>query len=386
MDYDQTLSATEIYRALQTFLGENVRKESIDRKPCYIYTNPTGGKTVLLCKNISYLGIPHPHFKKRIQIPLWYKDYCIENNNLDIRYIGIYHYDGLFVFVDFDKTRYITGKSHNSSAHVFTNDLYQSLVNGVFQKTDANGNIITTIKGKHFKSYLDGIKSNNEIFDTFNLFNSKFKWNSWITAERAIKEMQENNWSQWRQAEWAGWFLEYLVDSFIKTNRLEKIMVYTGLKNKTEGSLDFDLFFPSRKFQGDLKASDITKNETPGNDQENLLESINRFGRFWFVVYEHDTIKDKDVEGNPSTTFRNNLLCQIDGTQKSPTSYLSRMKHSVNFRRMMIIEVNRINSRLLLKDFNQGHQPDGSPRKQKFSIRKRSNDIENFVIYRYGQF
>jgi hypothetical protein len=57
------------------------------------------------------------------------------------------------------------------------------------------------------------------------------------------------------------------------------------------------------------------------------------------------------------------------------------MKHSVNFKTMTIIELNRANFREVLVNFNQGRQPDGSSRNPKFKINKRN--IDNFVVFRY---
>lgn len=368
---------------LSEILGDGFRMQEVCGRRVFVYTNAIGKSIVLLCKNITYLGNPHPILKKRIQLSTWYKGFSLTNEDMDVRYIGVYHYAGLLVFVDFDKSKYLAGKSHNSSAHVYTNDLYQALINKFFRKTDANGNLITVVSLRGFKSYLDGNVEKNEIFRAFDLFNDSFCWDVWIPAESAIKVMYNNKWSQWRQVEWAGWFLEYMVSSFVKKEQLDNVLVYTGLSNKFDSSLDFDLYFPTRQFQGDLKASDISKSETPGNDQDALLESINRYGRFWYVIYEHETIKDKDVEGNPATKSRNRFLYEVDGVEKSPMSYLSRMKHSVYFKKMMIVEINRINSHQLLKLFNQGHQQDGSQRKPKFNINKKGKDFENFVVYRY---
>ena len=46
---------------------------------------------------------------------------------------------------------------------------------------------------------------------------------------------------------------------------------------------------------------------------------------------------------------------------------------------MYIIELNRINFREVLNDFNQGRQPNGGARKPKFKITK--NNIENFIVF-----
>lgn len=126
-------------------------------------------------------------------------------------------------------------------------------------------------------------------------------------------------------------------------------------------------------------SSDITKHDAPGNDQESVLEAIAKFGKLWYVIYEHDTIKD---------TERNNEMAkarmELIGTpyvEGGKISYSSRMKHSVNFRRMRIYELNRINMNDALSAFNQGHQPDGSPRKAKFLINK--SNIDNCIVFSY---
>lgn len=62
-------------------------------------------------------------------------------------------------------------------------------------------------------------------------------------------------------------------------------------------------------------------------------------------------------------------------------SYASRMKHSVNFRRMRIYELNRVNMNEALTVFNQGHQPDGSARRPKFLINKQN--IDNCIVFSY---
>lgn len=234
IDYDEPLSNSNLFNCLAKILGDSLKKKEISGRQVFTYKNSHGKSTVLLCKNITYLGNPHPIFKKRIQLSDWFKEFCLLNKELDIRYLGVYHYKGLFIFVDFDKTNYISKKSHNSSAHVYSNDLYQALVHGIFCKVDANGNNITSISCRHLKNYLDGKTVNNEIFDVFDMFNKKFTWDSWITAKSAITEMYQNGWSQWRQTEWCGWYLEYLVNSFIIDNNVSAVIVYTGLSHKKQ--------------------------------------------------------------------------------------------------------------------------------------------------------
>lgn len=51
--------------------------------------------------------------------------------------------------------------------------------------------------------------------------------------------------------------------------------------------------------------------------------------------------------------------------------------------KMSIVELNRVNFREALTDFNQGHQPGGEARKPKFNINKKVLENDNFVVYRY---
>jgi hypothetical protein len=253
---------------------------------------------------------------------------------------------------------------------------------GIFEKTDQNGNIVTSIRRDRLKDYILGIKRHDSnLFDLFRQFNCGYPFGQWLYALDAIKQMYKDEWTQWRQAEWAGWFLEYKFDDFIARNHLENKMRYIGTSNKGEGELDFDIRFDEADFYGDLKASDLSKKEAPGNDQNNLIDCIFRYDKFWYVIYEHETIKDKDKHFE-ATIARNTLLNELDATrQKDVLSYGNKMKHSVKFVKMFIVELNRINYRDALKDFHQGHQPDGSPRAQKFNIDKKN--IDNFVVFRF---
>lgn len=193
-------------------------------------------------------------------------------------------------------------------------------------------------------------------------------------------DAQQNGWPKWRETEWPGWYLEFKFAIFLARNRVAAI-VYQGNESKKKGSLDFDLLFPIHKFYGDLKASDISKKESPGNDKESVFTAIDRCDRFWYVIYEHETVKDKDC-GNEITKFRYAFMVSLnDSSAKDPLSYANRMKNKVNFRRMMILELNRANCGELLFAFHQGHQPDGAARAEKVLINKRN--VENCQVFHY---
>ena len=97
------------------------------------------------------------------------------------------------------------------------------------------------------------------------------------------------------------------------------------------------------------------------------------------MIYEHETKKDIDYN-NEMAIERMKLMGTYE--EGSKISYKTRMKHSVNFKKMEILEVNEINRHLILQDFAQGHNSDGNERNLKFKIDKK--DIDNFIIYSYN--
>ncbi|WP_455076941.1 hypothetical protein [Prevotella koreensis] len=389
MAKDQPLSPKGIFDVFVKWLGEeNVYKETVFGKKVIVYKDGSK-KFILLAKCITYLGNPHPEFKKRIQLPDWYQSLCdniIDKGfDYDVRFIGVYHYEGNIVFVDFLKETYLKHGLHNSSAHVYINDLYQAMRYGMFRKEDKFGNTIVSIRNNKLREYLsDGLHSQNNLFELFRRFNCGFSFGKWLYALDVIKEMHHGEWLQWRQTEWAGWFLEYMFDKFTREQGVDDLMRYVGSSNKRVGDLDFDIRFEEADFYGDLKASDVGKSETPGNDQENLVECIYQYNKFWYVIYEHETIKDSDATGYEATKARNRYIKKVDPKyDKDEMSYHKRMKHSVKFVKMTIIELNKVNFRDALKIFNQGRQPNGTARAPKFNINKETLSNDNYVVFRY---
>lgn len=190
--------------------------------------------------------------------------------------------------------------------------------------------------------------------------------------------MEKAKWPEWRQTEWAGWYLEYKFNQFTVDKSTSPNIIYTGQSNKSKqnGGFDFDIWFKKAQFYGDLKASDIKATEAPGNDQGTFIECINMFGRFWYVIYEHETKKDCEATSFKDVRAYNRYM------KKDELSYAKRLKTGVKFTKMTILELNRFNFHEALSEFNQGHQPNGTARNPKFMIKKK--DIDNFVIFRYN--
>lgn len=387
IDQDQPLRGNALFNAIIDRLGkDDCHIERIYGNKVLVYSQ-NGTETILLARAISYLGNPHPIFKKRIQIPNWFQNFCIsadrDGKNFDIKFLGVYHYGDNTIFVDFKKDTYLAHGLHNSSAHVYVNDLFQAQTYGIFEKEDQYGNIITCIRCNKLRDYLNGRRQceTDNLFELFRQFNCGFTFGQWLNALEVIKEMYHDGWRQWKQAEWAGWFLEYRFNKFTIENNVTDKMRY--ISQKKEGELDFDIRFEEADFYGDLKASDIKHTDAPGNDQESLIECIYRYNRFWYVIYEHETVKDSE-RSYQATVERNQFIRSVDTSySKDDMSYSKKMKNSVRFIRMTILEMNKVNFREALKDFNQGHQPNGGARKPKFLINKKFLRNDNYAVFRY---
>lgn len=388
IDYDQKLSISEIKDRLRIILGkENCSEIKFDSKNLFCY-NSRKRKEILLLASITYMGGngQHPIYKKRMQLKTWYKDvanFYSNKNEYNVRFLGVYHYKNNLIFTEFVKETYLKRKLNSSAAHVFTNDFFQAIKNGIFERLDRNYNKVVTIKSTKLKKYLDGeLHIENDLFNIFKMFNRKEMDNKWLTAMDVIPRMYFEKWPEWKQGEWPGWYLEFLFDKYIAANSLERKIKYVGFTNKKRGDLDFDLWFDEDNFFGDLKASDIGMKEAPGNDQDNFLECINKYDKFWYIVYEHETKSDKELNYE-ATKFRNNFIRKNNewssNKEWDEMSYYKRMKHSVKFVKMSVIEINRINYGDVLSEFNQGKQPNGGDRKPKFKITK--NNIDNFIVY-----
>ena len=340
---------------------------------------------IILKKQVTHLGTPWPGFKKRIQVPKSWLE--VERHasaaNLVTRFVGIYHYRDVTIFVDFDPATYVRRKANNSAAHVATNDLFQAQTLGQFSRVDRNGNRLTSVRTDQFARYLRGARPPmSPRIDVFRRFNAEFLLNNQIRALEAIKQMHTSVFRDRFQAEWPGFYVEYRLDSFLRARRLSHLVQYQ--KVKQHGEFDYDLVFRLAGevlYYGDLKASDVTRHESPGNDAENIRRCVAEFGRFWYVIYEHETQHARNND-NLATIAWNEWRRSVGYRGRKPydpLSYATRFKESVRFVRMMILEVNESNFHVVLGDFAQGKQQSGASRDLKVMISKQN--IDNFLIY-----
>ena len=68
VDKDTPLSHYQQMDLILSLLGDNVSRKTILGRKVVLFRYQ-GIKTIILTKAITYLGNPHPVFKKRIQIP-----------------------------------------------------------------------------------------------------------------------------------------------------------------------------------------------------------------------------------------------------------------------------------------------------------------------------
>lgn len=388
---DQISAAGSLVKDLDTTLSRVERDQLLlDALPGATVDTYAGQRVirfrdqVILTKQVTYLGIPHPVFKKRIQIPRPWLDVATRAtlDGLTTRFLGIYHYAGVTLFVDFDPTTYILRAMNNSAAHVATNDLYQAYIDGTFTRIDANGNRRTTIRPDLLKPYfLDEVVTESPAVDVFRRFSAELFARGWINVLDAVNEMHTAAWPDRFQPEWPGFYLEYRFDSFLRSHDLTDIVQFQ--KEKRVGQYDFDLVFPDGHtiaYYGDLKSSDIVKSESPGNDAADVERCVRAYGRFWYVIYEHSTDHARDHADR--ATIQWNRLRRSLGQVKADyddLSYAKKLKENVLYNRMIILELNPANLEMVLGAFHQGRQRGGAERAVKVMIKKAN--IENFLIY-----
>lgn len=382
-DYDQALSSKEKLDLLLKALKKekivfDIRK--INNMNCPVISTDKKLETLILYKQITYLGKPHDTYKKRIQIPpKWLEIYNAYKNKYNIIFCGIYKYHDNVVFVDFDLKQYVSNKANNSSAHVYTNDLYQALTKGVFIKKDKNKNTIQCFTPDLFCKHIMGTLENTEddILRLIKKFNETVPFNKRVIGKEAYASMKSAGFKDINQSEWPGFYLEFLYSTFSSSKDSNQILKYSKNKSKDAQQLDFDLWSAQHNLFCDLKASSKTVKKIILNDQTSMVRAIENHGRLWYIVYEHETVKDSDLDFE-TTIYWNTLR-----GKKNLLSYSEKMKGEVIFKSMVIVELNIINYKSALKIFKQGKNSNGKDRQPKFSLSKHFFNNDNFVIYRY---
>ena len=239
---DRTLNKRELERVLRKALGkENLVIISLHprQKMVTAIYNDCDKKTFIILANVTFMGGKegqHRKDLKRIQYNARWRDYYQEHcNDGEVKWMGLYSFANMNVFVDFSPETYLKkheGKSMISkgghkaqySCHVYLNDIMHGYNDGTFQKTDRFGNTITTVNQQNLADYLNnGAVSVNPIFRVINEVNKTIEFNEWIRADKGIEYIRslDNkgiNYNQFRLNLWNGFYIEAKYSEYLWNN------------------------------------------------------------------------------------------------------------------------------------------------------------------------
>ena len=413
---DQRMNREEIQTLLKELLGDNVCffTEYSGQKIVTAEVTFGSSKSFLIMANITFMGGQegqHPADLKRIQYNQSWKDFYDKYHEKgDVHWMGIYSFNGDYIFADFEPESYLSkhdgktlitksGIKANYSCHVFLNDLFQGKEDLHFQKTDRNKNVIHTIAPSFLKQYLSGEKVENNIITVIKEINKAMvPWNEWIMAERAIRYMRSlvtahedaPAFDQWRQTKWGGWLLEALYSEYLYNHPSNQICYLAtspdaDIRDKYNNGLD--LAFPAQNFIGDLKGATINDDgSTLLNDEETVNKALEKYKRIWFVFYLYDS-KPGSFNNYEMVEWRNKYLQVIDKKHIKDIHESANTNHSVCYQQMVVIELNDITKDKYFEIGKQyGLNSDGKERNRKYKISKKLLksifDDDSFVIYR----
>lgn len=380
LDYDVVLSRNQIFLQLKSIFP------GIEKYKKFYLFDYQKFKFSIRIKNISYLGHPHLPYKKRIQIPDdldEFYTYSIVNGYIPLL-LGIYSFENKFLLVEFNIENYINNKHHNSSAHVWTEDLLNGYNEKIFQKTDYKKNRVTVIDPEYFVRFLEihymsgdntdfdyslisAPKVKDEVFgrdisDIIEIFNSYIGSLTKLThGLAAYQEMISEKYNNAYQAEWLGFYLEFKFRRYLKENNLEEVITFVD--DKSKNGIDLDLYFNKMECFADMKSHSISSRSVLGNDFNVVKSVVEKYGALYYIVFEHNTILDSFC-GYEVTSFWNQAL-----NKKDLMSYSSKMKNSADLIGYRLLEINSENF-TELEIFRQGINSNGKLREPKIMIKK----------------
>ena len=189
---------------------------------------------------VTYLGKPHPSYKKRMQLSdSANRKYLNQDNTRDdiTLMIGLYLYDEeqpIFVAWDSDSNKE-AGKS--KSSHVFVNDILLAVKNGVSQRKDKYSHNVYCFKPEFLKDFIDynrfDLKHERSFIEYLNQFGKKINQYMFLDhiyqflkedmlkkdaiwdGKKCVLEMKEHHYQNWAQTEWQGFYLEFLLQQEI---------------------------------------------------------------------------------------------------------------------------------------------------------------------------
>ena len=339
------------------------------------------GKAVsLYTRNIYHLGGNWSSDKKRIEIG---KDFISFYENCKIKdiepiLVGCYHYfpdgkSGVILLVCFSAKTYASRNVNNSAAHIHTIDLLNALKNGIYRRIDKSKNELLVLDKKNFVNYINGIRTASELQkvkadkEILEYFGELYKTiPKKLYGIKCYEEMFEACDQNRNQGAWEGWYIEFFVKQYLKSNPTKSILWWS---NKKKDALDFDLKFPQEEwFYGDVK-SDGEKNNVQGNKKENIDFLVKEHGgRLWYIAFEFTPEKDSDYN-YATTKWWNAKLGKQD-----LLSYNKRMKYAITINRLDVYEITKASYPYLKEYFPSPVK--GKPREPKYLI---PNKMKEFL-------
>ena len=384
VDYDTSISVTKIYDRVKAYFP-NIYKDAEG----IIVGKYNDKKYSIRAKNITYLGNPHPAFKKRIQISNDLQDFYKKSKSKGYYPIllGVYTYEDNYIFCEFNIEDFVNKKAHNSSAHIYTTDISAATVDGFFQKVDSFKNRITVFRADMTKVFLDDLFNNDDVENNFevNLENIEINKMPQIVIDKITRfflsinkewygkecyqNMIKSNYKNKYQPEWAGFYLEYEFEKYINENSLSRLVRYA--QDKRKNGIDLDLYFPTIGQYGDLKAHSDSSRAIQGNDWNTIFNLIESGQHIYYIICEHSTEKDY-MHDYVVTKYWNTMQ-----KKSNLMSYASKMKYSVKLKKAYILDINYSNKQYLSK-FKQGINSNGKPREPKIMID--NENLKYFIV------
>lgn len=392
-DVDKKIGRTKKWK----FIDEILKNEKIDyqwietKKQPYIVKINWADYSVqynMYISNVTYMGNPHPKFKKRMQLSESAdKSYLkIINDPMNITLLlGLYVYDeNNPIIVAWDSSANQTaGKS--KSSHVYVNDIQLAMINGASQRTDKYKNNVYCYKTENFMHFLNYNHVDIEHSETFMSYLKKYglEFNEYYfiddmvrylkddlakkdyiwDGKKSIKEMKDNSYSKWKETEWQGFFFEYLMEKKLLDDR-EKMKQVLEIPGPKYGKTVFDSFY---NIPWDFKVhSDNSKNVIT-NDLEAIELAIRDYGKVGFIIISGTPVYEIDHE---FSDWRNELKGglsknQIENINKNKKHRKLKTEFKPEKITVITIDENSIKKHSIVGGF---HNPNGNVRRDKLSL------------------
>ena len=392
-DYDKTLRSPKVKcDFFEQSLGSKIDIEWIDKKnqPYQfrlkfndMYTNFN-----VYMSSVTYLGKPHPKFKKRMQLSDSADRSFLNSPNSKTNItlmLGMYLYDETnHIFVAWDSSSKMNaGKS--KSSHVYINDIMLAMQNGVSQRKDKYNNSVYCFKPnylfdfinynylylEHEITFIDYLKEFDSEIDEYMFLDGIVDFlkedligrNSVWDGKDCLVEMKVNNFKNWAQTEWQGFFLEYLMQKEAKkeNGRLEQILDIPGPRY---GNTVFDSFY---NIPWDFKVHVDENNQIITNDMEAVNKALEDYGKIGFIIVSGSAEKEINTEFSDwRNEFKGGLSKnQLDNIAKNKKHRKLKTKFKPTEIMAIVIDKNGLSKHGILKGLRN---PNGNIRRDKLVL------------------